>query len=52
MENKSHFYTAFQGFLVGALLMAYVADYNREQLPFALLALILSFLCRFASGRY
>lgn len=52
MENKSHFYTAFQGFLLGALVMAYVADYNRSQLPLAFLAFMLSVLCRFASDRF
>lgn len=42
----SHLYTGVQGFGLGAIAMAYVANYNRSQLPIALLCLGVSIVCR------
>lgn len=38
-------YTAFLGFGVGSIVMGYVANYNRSQLPIALVCLIILILC-------
>lgn len=39
-------YTWLQGFGLGAITMAYVANYNRKQLPIAALFLVFSILLR------
>lgn len=44
MKRRSYLLTALQGFLVGAIVMAFIADYNRSQLPLAVLCLLASFL--------
>lgn len=43
---KIDLYTGLQGFALAAILIAYVADYNRSQLPFALMCLIFSVMLR------
>lgn len=42
-----HLYSGLQGFALGAILMAYVVDYNRSQLPMAFIFLIISIALRF-----
>lgn len=49
MDFKEHLYTAFQGGAIGAIAMAYVADYNRSQLPLAIICIVISILSRVAS---
>lgn len=49
MKIKDHLFTAFQGFLFGAIVMGFVADYNTNQLPIALIFLVLSVVSRLAS---
>lgn len=49
MKFTEHLYTALQAGAIGAILMAYIADYNRGQLPLAIMCLSLSILCRIAS---
>lgn len=44
--NLKHFYTGAQGFALGGIAMAYIANYNRSQLPFALICWTLSILFR------
>lgn len=46
MKFTEHLYSGLQGFGFGAIIMAYINNYNRSQLPFALLCLILSILFR------
>ena len=52
MDFKEHFHTALQAFAVGALVMAYIADYNTRQLPIASVAVALSILLRILQNRY
>lgn len=49
MRFTEHLYSGFQGFCIGAIAMAYVADYNRSQLPFALMCLFMSIFLRVKS---
>jgi len=42
-------YTALQGFGAGAIVMAYVANYNKGQLPIAMMCLIASVILRIRS---
>jgi hypothetical protein len=51
MKIEEHLYTAFQGFLVGAIVMAYVSNYNRSQLPIALLFAVIGILSRVGSKK-
>lgn len=44
-----HLYTAFQGFLGGAIVMAIVTGYNKDQIPFAIIALFMSIVTRWCS---
>lgn len=44
MGFKKYFYAGLQGFCLGAIVMAYIADYNREQLPIAVGCLVLAVL--------
>lgn len=46
MRFAEHLYSGFQGFCIGAIVMAYIADYNRSQLPFALVCILISILLR------
>ena len=46
MKLTEHLYTVLQGFGAGAIIMAYVANYNRSQLPLAILCMIISILLR------
>lgn len=46
-----HLYTALQGFGFGAIVMAYITNYNTSQLPTALIGLTLSVICRIASKK-
>ena len=48
MNKLEHLYSGVQGFALGGIIMAYIADYNRSQLPIALLFLGISFICRIA----
>lgn len=48
MKFEEHLYSGVQGFGLGAILMAYVCNYNRSQLPFALMCLVFSILSRLA----
>lgn len=48
---KEHLYSALQGFGLGGIVMAYITNYNRSQLPIALLCLIFSIVCRFGSKK-
>lgn len=50
MNLKENLYSAFQGFLLGSIVMAYIADYNKEQLPIAFMFLAISVLSRLASN--
>ncbi len=43
--------TCFQAFCLGAIVMAYVADYNRNQLPTALLFLTISIVFRLIGSK-
>lgn len=52
MEIKEHLYTGLQGFGIGAIVMAYVSNYNRSQLPIAALCIIISILLRFTDKKY
>lgn len=49
MSNRlsSHLYSAFQGFALGLIVMAYICDYNTSQLPLAFGCLCISVLTRF-----
>lgn len=42
----SRLYDIVQGFAAGALVMAFIADYNRSSLPMAFICLILSIILR------
>ena len=33
IKVREHLYTALQGFACGAIVMAYITNYNRSQLP-------------------
>ena len=44
MKFSEHLFTALQGFAFGSIIMAYINNYNRSQLPFAFLTLIFSIL--------
>lgn len=46
MRKIEHLYTALQGFVAGAIAIAYIANYNRSQLPIAIICLIFSVLLR------
>ena len=43
---REHLYTALQGFAGGAIVMAYITNYNRSQLPIAVLCLLFSIAVR------
>lgn len=43
---REHLYTALQGFASGAIVMAYITNYNRSQLPIAVLCLLFSIVTR------
>lgn len=49
---KIDLHTGLQGFTIGAIAMAYVANYNRSQLPMAVLCVIISIICRLGSKKY
>lgn len=51
MRFKEHLYSGLQGFGLGAIVMAYINNYNVRQLPIALICLIFSILCRFGSAK-
>lgn len=44
-----HLHTAIQGFGAGSIVMAYVSNYNRSQLPLATILLVMSILFRLGS---
>lgn len=46
MKIAEHIHTGLQGFGFGAIVMAYIANYNRDQLLMALIFLIFSILLR------
>ena len=39
---RSQVHTALQGFVAGAIVMAYITNYNRSKLPMAICCLLLS----------
>ena len=49
MTIGENFHSALQGFATGAIITAYIADYNRNQLPIAAVCLILSIVLRMIS---
>lgn len=51
MKYFEHLLTLVQGFGLGALVMAYVADYNRGQLPLAVMFLVISIIFRILVNR-
>lgn len=51
MDILEHLYTGFQGFVVGAIAMAYVADYNTSQLPIAILFILVAIISRIAHNK-
>lgn len=51
MKVEEHLYTGFQGFCLGAIVMAYITNYNRTQLPIAVVCLVISILSRLASKK-
>ena len=46
MRGREHLYTALQSFAAGAIVMAYIANYNRNQLQIAVLCLLFSIAVR------
>lgn len=46
-----HLYSGFQGFCIGAIVMAYINNYNTSQLPFALICIVISILARIGSKK-
>lgn len=43
---REHLYTTLQGFAAGAIVMAYITNYNRNQLHIAVLCLLFSIAVR------
>lgn len=46
MNIKGNILSGLQGFGLGAILMAYVCNYNRSQLPVAVMCLVASVIFR------
>ena len=44
--KREQLYTALQSFAAGAIVMAYIANYNRNQLQTAVLCLLFSIAAR------
>lgn len=51
MDFKEHFFTALQGFGLGAIIMGFVANYNITQLPIALICLVFSIFLRIGDNK-
>lgn len=51
MNIGEHLYSAFQGFCIGSIVMAYVANYNTSRLPIAILCIAVSILSRLGSKK-